>query len=212
LDPALLRPGRIDKKVQYKLATKAQASALFTRFFAELYKTPQADSTITEKEGADKIPLATLAEKFAEDVPDHEFSTAELQGFLLSCKKKPDEAVAGVSSWVEQELMERQEKEVREAKRKEALREKKDKREVRKLEGTMARLGGMKMSMMNTAGLVTGGPLLSRDVSPNPPSPSPAYEDGPGKAGLGLPSVAPNDMTETVKLMPNVVTISSVDN
>jgi SpoVK/Ycf46/Vps4 family AAA+-type ATPase len=33
LDPALLRPGRIDMKIPYHLASRAQAAALFTRFF-----------------------------------------------------------------------------------------------------------------------------------------------------------------------------------
>ncbi|KAJ7191961.1 P-loop containing nucleoside triphosphate hydrolase protein [Mycena pura] len=35
LDPALLRPGRIDHKVQYELSTEEQARALFVRFFPE---------------------------------------------------------------------------------------------------------------------------------------------------------------------------------
>ncbi|KAJ7191956.1 P-loop containing nucleoside triphosphate hydrolase protein, partial [Mycena pura] len=35
LDPALLRPGRIDHKVQYELTTEEQARALFARFFPE---------------------------------------------------------------------------------------------------------------------------------------------------------------------------------
>lgn len=191
-----MRPGRIDRKVQYKLATKGQASALFTRFYAELYKVTQTTSAATEK---DTIPLATLAENFAEGVPDHEFSTAELQGFLLSCKKSPDEAVARVSSWTEQELMERQQKVTREARRKDALREKKERLEVRQLGGTMARLGGMGMSMyppMTTAGMVIGNPVIP---SPNPPSPSPAYEDASGKAELQLTSV---DLTSVPEIIP----------
>ncbi|KAJ7121416.1 hypothetical protein C8R44DRAFT_853057 [Mycena epipterygia] len=35
LDPALLRPGRIDRKIAYELATTDQARALFVRFFPE---------------------------------------------------------------------------------------------------------------------------------------------------------------------------------
>ncbi|KAJ6570429.1 hypothetical protein B0H10DRAFT_2107909 [Mycena sp. CBHHK59/15] len=42
LDPALLRPGRIDRKIAYELATTDQARALFMRFFpATRFRTPQ---------------------------------------------------------------------------------------------------------------------------------------------------------------------------
>jgi chaperone BCS1 len=56
------------------------------------------------------LHLATLANEFAETIPDYEFSTAELQGFLLSCKRKPEEAVLKAKLWVTQELVERQQK------------------------------------------------------------------------------------------------------
>lgn len=164
---------------------------------------------MTEK---DTIPLATLAEKFAEGVPDHEFSTAELQGFLLSCKKSPNEAVAGISSWTEQELMEKQQKATREARRKDALREKKEKLEVRKLEGTMARLGGMGISMYppaTSAGMVIGNPVVP---SPSPPSPSPAYEDASGNVGLRLPVVTPNDLTSVPEIIPKTAVVHSDEN
>ncbi|KAJ7473190.1 P-loop containing nucleoside triphosphate hydrolase protein [Mycena latifolia] len=51
LDPALLRPGRIDRKVAYDLSTAGQARALFLRFFpaarfpALSTSAPKADST-----------------------------------------------------------------------------------------------------------------------------------------------------------------------
>ena len=54
--------------------------------------------------------LAALANEFAETIPDYEFSTAELQGFLLSCKRKPEEAVLKAKLWVTQELLERQQR------------------------------------------------------------------------------------------------------
>ncbi|KIM42019.1 hypothetical protein M413DRAFT_27547 [Hebeloma cylindrosporum] len=124
LDPAFLRPGRIDKKIQYKLATNQQAAALFRRFYPEKHtkllsemvihtaadasnfreKIRSVTLTLNEKESL----LTKLSEQFASYVPDHEFSTAELQGFLLTCKQEPEKAVAGVAAWVEQVREERE--------------------------------------------------------------------------------------------------------
>jgi mitochondrial chaperone BCS1 len=153
LDPALLRPGRIDKKVQYSLATKDQASALFTRFFPESRFGTLIDNRINKSDETNTIlpytpekpssTLPRLAETFAAGVPQHEFSTAELQGYLLSCKKTPESAAAGIDAWVEQERVERREREEREEKRKQKLREAKEKREVSQLRGPLARLGGV---------------------------------------------------------------------
>lgn len=116
LDPALLRPGRIDRKVQYKLTTKAQAAALFDRFFPAAHISfpkehpgEQAGALLESKE--DTITwLSTLGKKFADNIPDHEFSTAELQGYLLSCKKRPEDAAEGVATWIAQERAERRQK------------------------------------------------------------------------------------------------------
>ena len=49
--------------------------------------------------------LRVLAQKFAENIPDNQFSPAELQGFLLKRKKDPRKARDEVGKWVE-EMME----------------------------------------------------------------------------------------------------------
>jgi len=124
LDPALLRPGRIDKKIQYNLATRDQARALFTRFFPVSRFGP--GGVCLPKENEEKAPgydLSMLADKFASVVPEHEFSTAELQGYLLSRKMKPADAASAVKEWIEQERAQKKERGVREAERKAKLRE-----------------------------------------------------------------------------------------
>lgn len=188
LDSALLRPGRIDRKVQYQLATKAQAAALFLRFYPESYTTllsekipdttygplvsekapiddevpPPTKLTPAEKEKA----LAVLSQQFASNVPEHEFSTAELQGFLLSCKQQPEKAVAGIAAWVETENSEREEKKLREEERRAKIREKKELREAKQLQGSLMRLGNM--GGIPRAGGV-GGPTVNGAGSPEVP-------------------------------------------
>lgn len=83
IDPALLRPGRIDLKVEYKLADRGQAEALFLRFF------PISDPTF----GGNAEKREAMALDFAESVPQDFFSTAELQGFLLGRKRDPTRAI-----------------------------------------------------------------------------------------------------------------------
>ncbi|KAG6815784.1 hypothetical protein H0H87_011377, partial [Tephrocybe sp. NHM501043] len=99
LDPALLRPGRIDVKIEYKLATHAQASALFVRFFG---RAVSQNSTMTLSEVED------LATQFTASIPEHEFSIAELQGFLVTCKDDPKRAVESAGEWVGQYIAERE--------------------------------------------------------------------------------------------------------
>ena len=108
LDPALTRPGRIDVKIEYKLSSKAQAKALFTRFFSS--QRLEKDSSITAAEGQ-KVGINGLAEEFAQLFPGDEFSTAALQGYLLSCRENPVQAVEELTAWIEKERRERSKKE-----------------------------------------------------------------------------------------------------
>ncbi|KAJ2926105.1 hypothetical protein H1R20_g10992, partial [Candolleomyces eurysporus] len=120
LDSALIRPGRIDVKVEYKLAVKQQAAALFRRFYPTKHfelSTLYPDEKIKEAATV-QGRIAELAEDFAVRVPETEFSTAELQGYLLGFKMDPLKAVDGVASWVQRERVRRAEKEQRENERK----------------------------------------------------------------------------------------------
>jgi len=114
-----------------------------------------------------------MAEQFAEGVPEHEFSTAELQGYLLTCKKEPELAVQGVSEWVLQERKEREEREVRDAEKKAKSLEARDVRGANQLHGSLARLGIVSPSNgTGTSGQQLVGsvrePTTSVPIIPNP--------------------------------------------
>ena len=168
LDPAILRPGRIDRKIQYKLATKQQAIALFCRFYPESHTTLKSQKEKGEEENLTppekKLAIRALAENFAEGVPEHEFSTAELQGYLLTCKKEPELAVEGISEWVVQERKERADREKREAERKAKSWEARDKRDANQLQGSLARLGLVTPSTTATATVSNVGQQLLGSV------------------------------------------------
>lgn len=140
LDPALVRPGRIDYKIEYHRADASQALSLFERFFPANRFAPAGQPSFSidsvpgplpfEKEtlttqitapparypykGTLTRPIHELARAFAAAVPAGEFSAAELQGYLLLCKWDPERAVDGLQSWVEETRAERVRKTERE--------------------------------------------------------------------------------------------------
>ncbi|KAJ7263450.1 P-loop containing nucleoside triphosphate hydrolase protein [Mycena rebaudengoi] len=127
LDPALIRPGRMDMKIQYGLATSAQLEQMFDRFYpyndessAELGPSIGCYFSSTgERLGAEV--LAGLAKDFAEAIPAARYSIAQLQGYLLSRKNDPQAAVAGVGAWIEaQEKEKREMDELKQKRRREA--------------------------------------------------------------------------------------------
>jgi chaperone BCS1 len=56
-----------------------------------------------------------LAAQFAAAIPEHEFSPAEIQGWLLKNKRDPERAVSGAEQWVVEARKEKKEKELKEA-------------------------------------------------------------------------------------------------
>ncbi|CAA7264031.1 unnamed protein product [Cyclocybe aegerita] len=168
LDPALIRPGRIDKKIQYKLATQAQAEALFLRFYPE--DLMPFFSASSEKSA---LELSSLAASFASVIPEHEFSTAELQGYLLTFKKDPAGASHGAAAWIAQEQHDREERKRKEAEKKAKAKEKREEREASALKGPLARLGVQ-------AGAASGAPQAPAMV-PLPMQVQAGISGGPGR-------------------------------
>ena len=76
-------------------------------------KVPESQS-LTSKTRAphllDRHEISDLANRFAQILPDRELSVASLQGYLMSHKTRPSEAVKNFSSWIEKELASRREK------------------------------------------------------------------------------------------------------
>lgn len=120
LDPALSRPGRMDVWINFKNATRWQAEGIFKCFFPSKKPVPPPDSesTITtpsqsqenlplpkRKGNAPVVPvlseeeLDVLAKKFANAIPDDEFSVASLQGYLLKNKTRPHQCVEETAAW-----------------------------------------------------------------------------------------------------------------
>ncbi|KAF8417146.1 BCS1 N terminal-domain-containing protein [Tirmania nivea] len=84
LDPALIRPGRVDVQIEFGFANKETPSPVESihseNFFS--YEKKESDS------------IDSLAERFASAVPAGTFTPAELQGFLMMHKHQPHQAVA----------------------------------------------------------------------------------------------------------------------
>ncbi|KAF9007071.1 P-loop containing nucleoside triphosphate hydrolase protein [Cyathus striatus] len=171
LDPALIRPGRIDKKIQYKLATATQAKELFIRFFPEAHVDLEDMTSAEEK----TLKISQLAEIFSECIPEHELSTAELQGYLLGYKRRPDGAAENIEEWIQNEENDRKLHQQREESRKKKAKEVKERREINHLQGSLTRLGVSISPPPMYAGSpaipsITGLVLLN--ICQNPPQPS----------------------------------------
>ncbi|KAJ3773269.1 P-loop containing nucleoside triphosphate hydrolase protein [Lentinula raphanica] len=108
LEPALIRPGRIDRKIPYYLATQEQAATLFMHFFPPA-SAPSINphSKALENGILDRVThenqIIQLSKTFASHIPSNEFSIADLQGYLLGYKDQPERAAVEFSAWAEQE-------------------------------------------------------------------------------------------------------------
>ncbi|CAK4034076.1 mitochondrial chaperone bcs1 [Lecanosticta acicola] len=132
LDAALVRPGRVDRKVAFKLAMKDQISELFVRMYAATDQVPEFEPKIkvsdkpttngyTNGHRAEENQLTGLREgdlellslEFARCIPDDTFTPAEIQNHLMRYKKQPRTAVEEAKEWAE-ELLAEKEKEAEE--------------------------------------------------------------------------------------------------
>ncbi|KAF4945351.1 hypothetical protein FSARC_14448 [Fusarium sarcochroum] len=103
IDPALLRPGRIDFTINFHLATSEAAETLFT----QMYDAPDVyggGHDAEKKSIAASKSLESQALEFRNKIPDLALSPAAIQGFLLTHQEDPDGALAAVEGWVQEIL------------------------------------------------------------------------------------------------------------
>lgn len=101
LDSALIRPGRVDKRILLPDMSHNSARKIFMRMYSHT--------------GVEH--LADLAEAFTLRLPDGKITHAELQGFILDRMDSPMEAVEDVEAWaagvIEEKEQEKERKEAR---------------------------------------------------------------------------------------------------
>lgn len=131
LDPALLRPGRVDMTVCFDFSDSETIKGLFCSMYGvrkvafgegrknhakdKANKANGKEGPLTngagkhqdEKERTAQVGkekhhewVTSLADEFITRVPAGEFTPAEIQGYLLRYKDKPEDAIKGASDWV----------------------------------------------------------------------------------------------------------------
>ncbi|KAK8081093.1 hypothetical protein PG997_008911 [Apiospora hydei] len=132
LDDALIRPGRVDKKIRLGRADRDCARDMFIRMFEpniaatssrynSHHTTPDGAFNIQGEEillldhnappptccdlcpTLDLPQIRALADEFARQVPEDTFSPGKLQGFFQTHLECPRRALAQIARWVEQE-------------------------------------------------------------------------------------------------------------
>ncbi|KAJ7479000.1 hypothetical protein FB451DRAFT_1240375 [Mycena latifolia] len=93
LDPALIREGRMDLKIQYGLATTEQIREVFKVFF------PLTEEE-AKRESWNDDDLDRRASEFAAAIPSETYSIAQIQGYLVRKKKDRTGAIEGVNDWM----------------------------------------------------------------------------------------------------------------
>ena len=130
LDPALVRPGRVDLIIEYKKATSEQAEQLFKIFYTPSQSTSADDNSLegeTEKRIAahpfelppdiTQMDIERWSLEWSAHIDSGVFSIAELQGMLLAWKKDPAGAVDAIAAWVATEINVKKQQEEEKAKK-----------------------------------------------------------------------------------------------
>ncbi len=94
LDPALIRPGRVDMKLELGYTNQDINARLFGALFI------RNDTLLDGSQRGAEDTLRKLITEFISKIPEQEFSPAKIQSFLLEYKRLPHIAVENVQEWV----------------------------------------------------------------------------------------------------------------
>ena len=105
LDPALIRPGRVDLQISFKCASRDDIESLFLN----LYSVDTGDrEALRIPEGFPPMEgIVELAREFSRVLPEGVFTPAEIQGLLLMHKKDPVAAVGAAGQWAKEKRAEK---------------------------------------------------------------------------------------------------------
>jgi chaperone BCS1 len=95
LDPVLIRPGRVNKTMELGLATKDMASQLLSI----VYEHTDCD-TVSEEEAVDDAMVKVLAADFANEMPELEFSPAQIMSILVEKRHSPRGVMRDLQQWI----------------------------------------------------------------------------------------------------------------
>lgn len=97
LDPALVRNGRIDRKVHFGYVSTEVIGKLFEHTFIRL-----PEELVDAEDAHDAAEIKELASRFAAVVPARQLSPAEIQGYLLMHRTNPAAAADQAEAWASQ--------------------------------------------------------------------------------------------------------------
>ncbi|KAI8635689.1 BCS1 N terminal-domain-containing protein [Xylariaceae sp. FL1651] len=140
LDKALIRPGRVDRIIEFGLADNYMTTNIFRNIFAYLEGDDDSEpdqylalgpderkaamDKKAKEQAAHDARINELSEAFAAKIPAHEFSPAELQGHLMKHKRNPQMAVDTAEDFVVKTRKDHKEKELKAAEEKRKAEEK----------------------------------------------------------------------------------------
>lgn len=104
LDPALIRPGRIDYQLQFEEATQQQVRLLFINFYRSIILVNdgvEEDDVVSAKYQTAIEKVEKYASEFANKIPDREYTMSQIQGIFMMHRQDP----RAVVDTVENELL-----------------------------------------------------------------------------------------------------------
>ncbi|KAK6336811.1 hypothetical protein TWF718_009599 [Orbilia javanica] len=111
LDKALIRPGRVDMEIKFGNSDIEILEGLFKAVYSDDGDLPdfiRGSEKMTREERKQKHAekLEKLAQEFGARVPSDKFTPAEVQGYLLSHKSDPEDALDCLDDWLKSKLNE----------------------------------------------------------------------------------------------------------